>query len=106
MRPPIKLELNADRLERLYQQLHRTINDHMVQGLTRENPQAETPNVIYEAIDALALVTSEVWSSLQNNVSDHSANTAKKYFRERTDLYMQQLKRRKDPGPVKPVIMN
>ena len=84
----IKLLLNADRREQLYNQIHRALTDHH-----NGKPNTETPALLYEALDALALSLASIFVGVERGVGEQAAKTAKRFFRDQADHYGSHLRK-------------
>jgi len=92
----IRLELNAERRQNLYNALQNALEEHH-----NGKPKNEMPALVYEGLDALALILAGIWVGLADAVGEEAAKTAKRYLKERTGAYTDYLAGR----PKKPIVM-
>ena len=95
MKHQIMLELNAGRRQELYNKLHHSLQEHHA-GKASD----ETPALLYEALDAIALLLAGLWVGLERGVGTDAAKTSKRYFRDRSDAYVTHLSQM----PKEPII--
>ena len=86
MKHQITLELNAHRRQELYNKLHHSLQEHHA-----GKPSSETPALLYEGLDALALVLAGLWVGVERGVGQDAAKTSKRYFKDRCDAYVTHL---------------
>jgi len=82
----IMLELNAQRRQELYDKLQKAVHEHHT-----GKPSKETPALLYEALDAIALLLAGLWVGLEKGVGTEASKTSKRYFRDRSESYIAHL---------------
>jgi len=91
----IHLHLDATRRQALYQQLQSALTSHH-QG----KDSKDTPSLVFEALDALALVQAGIFVGLSRGVSKQTAKVAKRYFGEALDTYVRHLSQTRQEQPI------